>query len=137
MKKIIMTLAAVLCCALTTTVFTSCGSDDDDVKEYTYSIGFDNMYYSDSKFSNDLNSFSMTEDLENWINSITDAYKSALGVTESVFKLKGKEGECDAKVFEACKKAEETVKNIKGGSATVVVTNSTTCKKVYTYDVQR
>ena len=30
MKKILMTLAAVLCCAMTATVFTACGSDDDD-----------------------------------------------------------------------------------------------------------
>ena len=29
MKKILMTLAAVLCCAMTTTVFTACGSDGD------------------------------------------------------------------------------------------------------------
>ena len=29
MKKIMMTLTAVLCCAMTTTVFTACGSDDD------------------------------------------------------------------------------------------------------------
>ena len=30
MKKILMTLAAVLCCAMTTTVFTACTSDNDD-----------------------------------------------------------------------------------------------------------
>ena len=30
MKKILMTLAAVLCYAMTTTVFTACGSDSDD-----------------------------------------------------------------------------------------------------------
>jgi len=30
MKKILMTLAAVLCCAMTTTVFTACSSDKDD-----------------------------------------------------------------------------------------------------------
>ena len=30
MKKMMMTLAAVLCCAMTTTVFTACGSDSDD-----------------------------------------------------------------------------------------------------------
>ena len=30
MKKILMTLAAVFCCAMTATVFTACGSDDDD-----------------------------------------------------------------------------------------------------------
>ena len=29
MKKILMTLAAVLCCAMTTTVFTACSSDDN------------------------------------------------------------------------------------------------------------
>ena len=29
MKKILMTFAAVLCCAMTTTVFTACGSDGD------------------------------------------------------------------------------------------------------------
>ena len=30
MKKILMTLAAVLCCTIITTVFTACGSDDDN-----------------------------------------------------------------------------------------------------------
>ena len=30
MKKIIMTLAAVLCCTMTATVFTACGSDDKE-----------------------------------------------------------------------------------------------------------
>jgi hypothetical protein len=30
MKKILMTLAAVLCCAMTATVLTACGSDSDD-----------------------------------------------------------------------------------------------------------
>lgn len=29
-KKIMMTLAAVLCCAMISTVFTACGSDDDN-----------------------------------------------------------------------------------------------------------
>lgn len=31
MKKMIMTLAAVLCCAMTTTVFIACGDDDEDI----------------------------------------------------------------------------------------------------------
>lgn len=30
MKKIMMTLAAVLCCAMISTVFTACSSDDND-----------------------------------------------------------------------------------------------------------
>ena len=33
MKKMMMTLAAVLCCAMSTMMFTSCGSDDEPVKE--------------------------------------------------------------------------------------------------------
>ena len=47
MKKILMTLAAVLCCAMISTTFTACGSDSDnesisddaayDVKVYTVS----------------------------------------------------------------------------------------------------
>ena len=45
MKKILMTLAAVLCCAMTATVFTACGSNDDDNNDvstgtasYTYKL---------------------------------------------------------------------------------------------------
>ena len=30
MKKILMTLAAILCCAMTMTLFTACGDDDDE-----------------------------------------------------------------------------------------------------------
>ena len=30
MKKILMTLAAVLCCAMTMTVLTACSNDNDD-----------------------------------------------------------------------------------------------------------
>ena len=33
MKKFLLTLAAVLCCAMTTAVFTSCGGDDDETPE--------------------------------------------------------------------------------------------------------
>ena len=33
LKKTIMTLAAVLCCAMTMTVFSACSSDDDNNKD--------------------------------------------------------------------------------------------------------
>jgi len=36
MKKIMMTLAAVLCCAMTMTVFTACSSDDETSYSTTY-----------------------------------------------------------------------------------------------------
>ena len=60
MRKILMTLAAVLCCAMTTTVFTACGSDDDDnntpvdnttpvasVMDYSLTVGDDMFNYLD------------------------------------------------------------------------------------------
>ena len=37
-----MMFAAVLCCVVTMTVFTACGSDDK-VRDYSYTIGFDNL----------------------------------------------------------------------------------------------
>jgi hypothetical protein len=36
MKKILMTLAAVLCCAMTAITFTACGDDDDTNYPATY-----------------------------------------------------------------------------------------------------
>ena len=36
MKKIMMTLAAVLCCAMISTVFTSCSKSDDEPDLYYY-----------------------------------------------------------------------------------------------------
>lgn len=126
MKKIIMTLAAVLCCGLATTVFTSCGSDDE-VRDYSYTIGFDNLYYySEGDFN-----------FSDWKNDVLTAYENALGVTSGTFTFHGTESECNDRVSECCKKAEDTVNSIKGGSATVVVTNNTTGKTVYTYYVKQ
>ena len=47
MKKILMTLAAVLCCAMTTTTLTSCSIEDNpapvtDYKPFTYDSEIDN-----------------------------------------------------------------------------------------------
>ena len=136
MKKKLMTLAAVLCCAMTMTVFTACGSDDNDVRTYSYTITFDNYYYY-SHESLDFDNPSSDIGFSTWMNSILGAYKNSLGISSDTFTLNGTQSECDAKVYEACKKAEETVKNIKGGSATVAVTNTTAGKKVYSYTVQQ
>ena len=128
MKKILMTLAAVLCCAMTTTVFTACGSDDDDsTKTFSYGIYFDNVTYATQGGE---------PNMSEWIAAVTGAYKAALGVTSDKFTKTGKEAECDKQVYEACKKAESTVATIKGISATVLVINNTTDKTVYTYHVQ-
>ena len=57
MKKIMMTLAAVLCCAMTMTVFTSCSKDNDNPepepepapieygKVFTYTYEGQTLYY--------------------------------------------------------------------------------------------
>ena len=135
MKKYFMTLAAVLCCAMIVTAFTSCNKDENDVRTYSYTITFDNYFYS-SHESLDFDNPPSDGGFSSWMNSILGAYKNSLGVSSDTFTLNGTQSECDAKVYEACKKAEETVKNIKGGSATVAVTNTTAGKKVYSYTVQ-
>ena len=129
MKKYLMTLAAVLCCALTITVFTSCGSDDEEVRDYTYSFGFSSIHYSHVSTSSNPSS--------DWSLEITSAYRQALGVTSDTFTFHGTESECNDRVSSCCKKAEETVQNIPGGgTATVVITNNTTGKIVYTYSIK-
>lgn len=130
-----MTLAAVLCCLVVLTVFNSCNKDEDDVRTYSYTITYDIHYYS-SHETLDFDNPSSDIGLSTWMNSILGAYKKSLGFSSDSFTLNGTQSECDAKVYEACKKAEETVKNIKGGSATVAVTNTTAGKKVYSYTVQ-
>ena len=129
MTKYLMMFAAVLCCALTITVFTSCGSDDEEVRDYTYSFGFSSIHYSYVSTSSNPSS--------DWSLEITSAYRQALGVTSDTFTFHGTESECNERVSECCKKAEETVDNIKGASSTVSVTNDTTGKTVYTYYVKQ
>ena len=127
-KKFFLAAFVAMCAMAMTTVFTACGSDDDDsTKTFSYGIYIDNVTYSwhDGEQTS-------TE----WMAAITNAYKTALGVTSDPFTKTGKEAECDKQVYEACKKAESTVATIKGGSATVIVKNNTTGKTVYTYQVQ-
>ncbi len=123
MKKILMTVAVVLCCV----VFTGCNKDKD--KTYTYFIGFD---LDGASWSGDSAVF------DAWVNSISSAYETALGVTESTFTKTGKEADCDQAVMNACKKAEPVVDNIQHlGSGTISVTNETTHKVIYSYHVTR
>ena len=121
MKKILMTIAVALCCI----VFTGCNKDKDQT--YTYSIGFDLE-----------DSWGETSEVNQWLDAISDAYESALGVSESTFTKTGKEADCDQAVKDACKKAEPTVDNmVHLGTGTLVVTNLTTGKDVYSHRVTR
>ena len=136
-KKFFLVALTVLCAMTMTSVFTACGSDDDkdDVKTFSYAITFDFHSYASSTDLTDPNA-SKDDGFSTWMNSILNAYRSALGTSTDQFTKTGKQGECDKQVYEACKTAEETVKNIRGGSATVAVTNVTTGKQVYSYQVQ-
>ena len=85
-----MTLAAVFCCAMTLTVaMTSCGKDE--VKDITespmYKMGFESMSGGYE---------TLTE-----MNTIKHAFMEALGVTDDIFTFNGG----DDKVKQACQQA--------------------------------
>ena len=89
-----MTLAAVLCCAMTTTVFTACGSDDDGntkpddstpvaaVMDYTLTVGDDMVKYLDLTVDyydadGNVKSESMTE--KTWKKTVQTQLPATLG----------------------------------------------------------
>ena len=117
MKKILMTLAAVLCCTMTTTVFTACGSDDDNTNTNTppaqpkvvsyqidYSLEFPesftlgsvvcgNLYLLCDKLEvgyTDENGQEQREVINNgkWSKSVTYKYKKNLATTLKVYVTK-------------------------------------------------
>lgn len=117
MKKFLITLAAVICCALTVTVFASC-SDDDNTSggPYTYSAGFSKVEGSNI----------LTE-----MGDIEDIFSEALNVEDCTDNFKY---DSDAEVIAACKKAETTLNGLTiRGSYTLVVVNKTTNKTVFTW----
>ena len=104
MKKMMMTLAAVLCCAMTMTVFTACGSDDDDksepasdkpvaaVMDVTLSVGddmFDKATLSVEYY--DANGKVQTETLtkKDWTKSVKAKLPATLGMR---LMVKSKDG---------------------------------------------
>lgn len=133
-KRFFLAALTVMCVMAITSVFAGCSSDDDEEKTYSYAIGYDNVSYASITDLNDPNA--KDAGITAWLNSITNAYESALGVTSDRFTRTGKQDDCDKQVAADCKKAEETVKNIRGGSILVIVTNTTTGKRVYSYQVQ-
>ena len=85
MKKILMTLAAVLCCAMTTTVFTACTSDNDnpvnpqpekELAEYTI------LYYAHGGGDLDKHALKMIAD---FYKANPDAYKKVNVVVQYKF----------------------------------------------------
>lgn len=102
MKKIMMTLAAVLCCAMTTVVFTACEKLEE---EGMYNAA---DFYSYRAFSNDF-------DYSDAAGPFDTAIRFAVGMEP--FR-----GGNDAKVIEACDACYENLKQrLNGKSGKVII----------------
>ena len=112
-----MLLIALMCMAF---VGVSCSDDDDEVGTIEYSMGFNKMNSSD--FGEML--------------TIETAFYQALGVNERRFSLNGNVKDCDEKVKAACWNAENVLKRHSfKGQYLFVVTNNTTQKEIYSYQI--
>lgn len=137
-KKFFLAAFAAMCALTAATLFTSCSSDDDNaVKDYNYSIQFELISFSmstDLDLDSDTGT-SLSPAFQVWRESILTVYRTALGVNSDNFTLNGTQSDCDARVLEACKAAEQAAKLITGGTATVTVYNETAKKNVYSYTI--
>ena len=94
--------------------------DDDPVTEVTYTYGFSSMSASHPDFLEEM-------------GKIENAFQSALGITGKLFTKKGTIEECDKQVYEACRKAFDSLKSEAWqGDYTFQVTNVGTGKVVCT-----
>ena len=112
-----MLMIALICMPF---VWTSCSDDEDKVTTVMYSMGFNKM-----------NSSNPSE-----MGTIETVYQQALGVNSNNFTLSGSISECDNKVKSACKNAERNLKSKTfKGSYLFVVTNYTSQKEIYSYQI--
>ena len=121
MKKIIFSAVALIVCVLATSVFTSCESK----KEKEMAISY-NLYTDGAQYAGD--------DFVGWLNSITSAYRTELGIPENgtSVTLNGTISACDKQIIEACQRAEATVRNtVNMGSLTVSVKNEINGRYIY------
>ena len=116
MKKFLMTLAAVLCCAMATTVLTACEKDEDN-DEFGYHLTVEPQ--------RPLTGI----DAMNWRDYVLGIYRAELGTDSDGFTKHGTQEECDKEVLNASKRAEAKV--IPGGTGMIVVHNATANKTVY------
>ena len=94
MKKILMALASVLCCAMTTTVFTSCSSEENHPVTYRYEVKLVDVvrYYTDEA------------------NQLQAAFNSAVGTNGTVY-THYQENQ-DSKMRSACDAVKKQYTNI-------------------------
>ena len=115
MKKVLMTLAAILCCVMVTTLFTACEKEKD---KYEYTIIVQPGGYLTGSQA------------VLWRNTVMSIYQDQLGTDSENFTKHGTQEECDKEVLEACKKAEMELNSI-GGAGEITVYNNTARKMVY------
>ncbi len=118
MKKVLMTLAAVLCCVMAATVFTAC-----EKNENIYSIAVES------------GGLMTGETAVYWRKTVLSIYQRELGVDGQDFIKHGTAEECDKEVLDACKRAESSLIGI-NGQGVVTVNNRTTRKIVYRREIQ-
>ena len=121
MKKFLMTLAAVLCCAMTTIVLTSCQKDEDP-DEFGYNLTVEPQRPLTGM------------DAMNWRDYVLGIYRAELGTDSNGFTKHGTQEECDKEVMNACKRAETKLRP--GGAGMIVVHNQTANKTVYRRIIQ-
>ena len=124
MKETIRTMSALLTMMVAMTIlaftFTACSDDDNIENEVTYTYGFAEMSASHPDFLEEM-------------GKIENAFQSALGITGKLFTKKGTIEECDKQVYEACRKAFDSLKSEAWqGDYTFQVTNVGTGKVVCT-----
>ena len=117
MSALLTMVLAAMFCAFT---FTACSDDEDTDNEVTYTYGFAEMSASHPDFLEEM-------------GKIENAFQSALGITGKLFTKKGTIEECDKQVYEACRKAFDSLKSEAWqGDYTFQVTNVGTGKVVCT-----
>ena len=92
------TLLTMMAVTILTFTFSGCSDDDDPVTEVTYTYGFSNMSASHPDFLEEM-------------NKIEKGFQTALGITGKPFTKKGSVEECDKQVYEACRKAFDSLKS--------------------------
>ena len=124
MKKI-YSLFAVIAMLTVALGFASCSSNDDDqAKTIYYEMAFSN-YTSD-----DAGATTIIKEMA----YVKAAYQKALGVSETVFTMKGTSSSCDKDVAAKCKAAEATLSGRTFNSKfTFEVTNLNSNKVIYSF----
>lgn len=130
MKKILF-LTAILALAAGF-LFTACTKKDEETsKTYSYTIYLEPETVT---WSNPIGDSS--DGFSEWMNSILDPVKKALGATGDTFSLTGTLEECNKKVETICKGLEPVLSKVKGGTGTLSIVNNNTQKTVYSYRIQ-